>query len=88
LFPHPKRNDNVGNYLTRGVGRPKVNVSPEQVGKLRGQGVSWRKIAKALKIGTATAMRLSELPDSIIDKDIGVHIPKPKRLGEAQAAHD
>ena len=40
------------------VGRPRVGVTPEQVWQLRNQGVSWRKIGKALGIGTATAMRL------------------------------
>jgi hypothetical protein len=40
------------------VGRPTVLINPEQVGDLKGQGLSWRQIAKALRIGTATAMRL------------------------------
>jgi transposase-like protein len=40
------------------VGRPRVNVMPEQVRQLRSQGASWRQIAKTLGIGTATAMRL------------------------------
>ena len=41
------------------VGRPRVSVTPEQVRQLRSQGASWRQTAKALGIGTATAMRLS-----------------------------
>ena len=45
------------------VGRPRVTVKPEQVGQLRGQGASWRRIAKALGIGTATAVRLFRLTD-------------------------
>ena len=40
------------------VGRPRVRIQPEQVGQLKGQGVSWRRIGRALGIGTATAMRL------------------------------
>ena len=40
------------------VGRPRVSVTPEQVRQLKSQGASWRQIAKALSIGTATAMRL------------------------------
>jgi transposase len=40
------------------VGRPRVSIKPEQVSQLRSQGASWREIAKALGIGTATAMRL------------------------------
>jgi DNA invertase Pin-like site-specific DNA recombinase len=40
------------------VGRPRVSITPEQVQELRSEGISWRKIAKALGIGTATAMRL------------------------------
>ena len=41
------------------VGRPRVSVTPQQVQQLRGQGASWRQTAKALGIGTATAMRLN-----------------------------
>jgi hypothetical protein len=40
------------------VGRPRVRVTAEQVQQLRGQAASWRQTAKALGIGTATAMRL------------------------------
>jgi hypothetical protein len=40
------------------VGRPHVSATPEQVQQLRSEGISWRKIAKVLGIGTATAMRL------------------------------
>ncbi len=40
------------------VGRPRVNVTPEQVWEKRRQGASWRRTAKELGIGTATAMRL------------------------------
>jgi DNA invertase Pin-like site-specific DNA recombinase len=40
------------------VGRPNVRIQPEQVGQLKSQGVSWRRIGRALGIGTATAMRL------------------------------
>jgi transposase len=40
------------------MGRPRVAIKPEQVSQLRNQGYSWRQIAKALGIGTATAMRL------------------------------
>jgi transposase len=45
------------------VGRPSVTIKPEQVYQLRGQGASWRRIAKALGIGTATAMRLFRSAD-------------------------
>jgi len=45
------------------VGRPSVTTKPEQVHQLRGQGASWRRIAKALGIGTATAMRLFRSAD-------------------------
>jgi hypothetical protein len=44
--------------LKRKVGRPCVSIRPEQVGLLKRQDVSWRRIGKALGIGTATAMRL------------------------------
>jgi hypothetical protein len=39
------------------MGRPSVTIKPEQVRQLRGQGTSWCRIAKALGIGVATAMR-------------------------------
>ena len=45
------------------VGRPNVKIKPEQVGQLRNQDVSWRRIAKVLGIGTVTAMRLSKSLD-------------------------
>ena len=45
------------------VGRPRATIKREQVIRLRIQGSSWRQIAKALGIGTATAMRLIRLSD-------------------------
>ncbi len=42
-------------------GRPKCGVSSAEVLKLRNEGHSWRQIAKALGIGTATAIRLWKL---------------------------
>ena len=42
----------------RRVGRPSSTVRSEAVAQLRTQGKSWRQIARALGIGTATAMRL------------------------------
>ena len=45
------------------VGRPRVDIKPQQVSQLRSQGASWREIAKALGIGTATAMRLVRLDE-------------------------
>ena len=44
--------------VKRRVGRPCVMIKPEQVGQLKSQHLSWRRIGKALGIGTATAMRL------------------------------
>jgi hypothetical protein len=44
--------------VKRRVGRPRVAITPEQVSQLKSQEVSWRRIGKALRIGTATAMRL------------------------------
>jgi hypothetical protein len=54
------------------VGRPRVTVTPEQVRQLRSQGASWRQTAKALGIGTATAMRL------VLPKMIGVASQYPR----------
>ena len=48
------------------VGRPRVKITPSDVHELRSRGVSWRKIAKHLKIGTATAMRLFRQPVEIV----------------------
>ena len=42
-------------------GRPRCGVSGAEVRKLLDEGLSWRQIARALNIGTATAMRLSRL---------------------------
>jgi len=44
--------------VKRRVGRPSVNIKPEQVDELKRQDLSWRRIGKTLGIGTATAMRL------------------------------
>ena len=46
------------------VGRPRVSIKPENVNQLRNQGATWRQIARALGIGTATAMRLSKSSDN------------------------
>ena len=40
------------------VGRPRVGAMQEQVRALRNEGISWRQIAKALKIGATTVRRL------------------------------
>lgn len=45
------------------AGRPRVCVNPEDVNRMRSHGASWRQIAKALGIGTATAMRLVRFND-------------------------
>jgi hypothetical protein len=47
------------------VGRPRVQITPRQVQQLRSRGASWRQIAKALRIGTATAMRLFRTNDGV-----------------------
>ncbi len=47
------------------VGRPRVKITPRQVQQLRGRGASWRQIAKAFQIGTATAMRLFRTNDGV-----------------------
>jgi len=41
-------------------GRPPCTVDPEEVCRLRDQGLSWRQVARELDIGTATAMRLRQ----------------------------
>ena len=48
------------------VGRPRVKITPTEVHELRSRGASWRKIAKRLKIGTATVMRLFRQPAKIV----------------------
>jgi len=62
------------------VGRPRVTVTPEQVRQLRGQGASWRQTAKALKIGTATAMRLVLL--RMTESRNNIEETSPKTLAE------
>ena len=49
--------------LKNNLGRPRVTVKPEHVHQLRSQGLSWRRIAKVLGMGTATAMRLFKACD-------------------------
>lgn len=41
----------------RKTGRPRCQVSADEVRRLRDQGASWRQIATNLGIGSATAMR-------------------------------
>jgi hypothetical protein len=78
--------------VNRRVGRPRVNINPEEVGQLRGQGVSWRKIAKALKIGTTTAMRLfkSISGGDRNNNDMPPRTPEPieQEVGPAQSCHE
>jgi DNA invertase Pin-like site-specific DNA recombinase len=40
------------------IARPSVRVTQEQVRALRNEGISWRQIAKALKIGATTVRGL------------------------------
>jgi len=63
------------------VGRPTITIKPEQVGDLKSQGLSWRRIAKALRIGTATAMRLFRSIDKACSNTQGVG---PKTGGHIQ----
>ena len=58
------------------VGRPRVSVTAEQVLQLRSQDASWRQIAKALRIGTATAMRLLLSKNDRIRPNIPETIPQ------------
>jgi len=54
------------------VGRPTVSIKPKQVGGLKSQGLSWRRIARALRIGTASAMRLYRSIDKACSNTQGV----------------
>jgi hypothetical protein len=78
--------------VNRRVGRPKVDIIPEQVGQLRGQGASWREISKALRIGTATAMRLfkSISGGDRNNNEMPPRTPEPIELevGPAQSGHE
>jgi len=62
----------------KSVGRPRVTVTPQQVWQLRSQGASWRQTAKALRIGTATAMRLVL---SMIESRPNIQETSPKTSG-------
>ena len=61
------------------VGRPRVTVTPLQVQQLLSQGASWRQTAKALGIGTATAMRL--VPSRTIESRPKIEETSPKTSG-------
>ena len=62
----------------RRVGRPSVTINPEQVDEMKRQGLSWRRIARVLGIGTATAMRLLR---SIERAGLNVQNTPPKTQG-------
>jgi len=47
------------------IGRPRVYVDCRQVRALRAQGVSWRTIARQLKVGTPTLFRALERSNEI-----------------------
>ena len=68
-----------GSATKNPVGRNRVRVTPEQVRQLRSQGASWRQIAKALGIGTATAMRL--FLSSTIESRPNIVERSPQSLG-------
>jgi hypothetical protein len=55
----------------RKCGRPRCNITGEQVRALRDQGMSWRPLAAALGVSTATAKRLY---DALAREDA---VPKP-----------
>ena len=65
----------LNNPLKHHIGRPRVNVTPEQVIERRNQGISWRKIATTLAVGTATAIRLYRLG---ISQRPDIQDPRPK----------
>jgi hypothetical protein len=67
--------------LKRKVGRPCVSIQPEQVGQLKRQDVSWRRIGKALGIGTATAMRLFKSIDGARPNTQDVRPKTPQQAG-------
>jgi hypothetical protein len=63
------------------VGRPRISVTPEQVQQLRSQGASWRQTAKALGIGTATAMRL--VLSRVTESRSNIRETSPQSLGDS-----
>jgi DNA invertase Pin-like site-specific DNA recombinase len=48
----------------RSLGRPKKTVSAAEIAILRGQGVSWRKIARRMGVSARTARRAGQNPCS------------------------
>jgi hypothetical protein len=62
------------------IGRPSVSIKPEQVGQLKSQEVSWRRIGKALGIGTATAMRLFKSMDGSRPNTQEVRLKTPEQV--------
>jgi hypothetical protein len=49
-----------GGLVKHPVGRPRARIKPEQVSQLRNQGLSWRQIAKTLRIGMRLSPRLTQ----------------------------
>jgi len=45
-------------------GRPRSNVSPEQVQQLRAAGLSLRQIARQLRLGYGTVHRVTQMQES------------------------
>jgi DNA invertase Pin-like site-specific DNA recombinase len=41
------------------IGRPRANVDPAQIARLRAQGLSWKKIAKQMGLGVGTLYRVA-----------------------------
>ena len=78
--------------VKRRVGRPNVSIKPEQVDELKRQDLSWRRIGKALGIGTATAMRLfkSISGGDRNNNEMPPRTPEPIELevGPAQSGHE
>jgi transposase-like protein len=62
------------------VGRPRVSATQEQVRHLWSQNASWRQIAKALGIGTATAMRL--VLSKTMESRPNIQETSPRSLGD------
>jgi len=64
------------------VGRPRCQVSGEQVQRLRDRGASWRTIARTLSTSTATVMRLHNAVSRAgrVSQNSGPSVAEPNRV--------
>jgi hypothetical protein len=76
----------AGSEPKRKAGRPKRTAKPEEIRALRDSGMSWRQVAKARGIGTATAMRLYSADSGRADTSQNPSLSQPHQTTRPRAA--